>query len=114
MNILVVKVLMQLIHHQERQFEEAAASHRWEAERLQNNDTARVATQTISHMNGRFHRLENNVAAELDERQRIYLHDSVESAQALDAQREVLTHEAAEEIHRRDGMSSGYDANSGI
>ena len=38
---------------------------------------------------------ENNVAAEFD----------VEPAQALEAQREILTHEAAEDIHRRDGIS---------
>ena len=48
-------------------------------------------------MNARFSRLDNNVVAEFDERQRIYLLElSVESAQALEAQREVLTHKAAE------------------
>ena len=50
-------------------------------------------------MNVRFCRLENNVATEFDEGQRIYLHEfSVESAQALYAQREVLTHEVAEKV----------------
>ena len=61
---------------------------------------------------GSFFRLEN---AEFDERQQIYLHEfSVESAQAVEAHRKVLTHEAAGEIHRRDSVSLGYDANSGI
>ena len=50
--------------------------------------------------------LEDN-AADFDERQRIYLHEfSVESAHALEAQREVLTHEAVKEF-RRDGISLG-------
>ena len=53
-------------------------------------------------MNARFFRLENNVTAEFDERQQFNLHEfSVESAHALEAQREVPTHEAAEEFHRR-------------
>ena len=94
--------------HQERQIEQAAASHRWEAERLLQTDTARVATQTSSHMDANLHRFESNVAAELDEWQRINIHEfSVKSAQALEAQREVLTHEAAEESHRRDVLSLG-------
>ena len=38
---------------------------------------------------------------------------TVESAQALEAQREVVTHEAAANFHRRDCTSLG-DANSGI
>ena len=76
------------------------------AERPLQAETARVATLTISQMNTCFLRVENNVAAEFDERQRIYRHEfSVESAQALEAQREVLTHEAAEEIHRKDCVS---------
>ena len=59
-------------------------------------------------MNVRFYRLENNFAADSDERQRIYLHEiSVESPPALEAQREVLTREAAEEFHRRDIISQG-------
>ena len=53
-------------------------------------------------MKDQFQGIENNVAAEFDERHLIYLHEfSVEPAQALEAQREVLTHEAAEEICRR-------------
>ena len=83
------------LHHEERQFEEAAASHRREAEILLQAVTARVATQA-------------NVAAQFDERQRIYLHElSVESAHALEAQRDVLSHEAAEEFHGRDSISVG-------
>ena len=59
-----------------------------------------------SQMNARSYRLENNVAAEFDVRQRIYLHEfSIESAH--EAQIEVLTHEAAEELHRRDCPSLG-------
>ena len=59
-------------------------------------------------MNADFHRIENNVAAEFDERQRIYLHEfSVESAQALDAQRQVLAHDETEEIRRRDCKTLG-------
>ena len=95
------------LHHQERHFEEAAAS-QWWADRLLQAETARVATQTISQMNARFFWLENNVSAEFDERQRIYIHEiSVESAQAFEAQREVSAHEAAEENWRRDIMSLG-------
>ena len=40
--------------------------------------------------------------------------NSVESAQALEAQREVLTHGAAEEFHGRHIIFSGYDVNTGI
>ena len=50
----------------------------------------------------------NDVATEFDERHRIYLHEfSGELAHALEAQREVLTHEATEEIRRRDSISMG-------
>ena len=57
------------------------------------SETASVATQTI-------YRLEHNVEAESDKEQRIYLHEiSVDSAQALEAQREVLIYEAAAEFH---------------
>ena len=56
-------------------------------------------------MNARVRRNENNVAAKFDETQRIYFHEfSVKSAEAFGAQREVLTHEAAEEMHQRDGI----------
>ena len=41
------------LHHQARQFEEAAG-HRREAERLLYTETARVATETISQVNARF------------------------------------------------------------
>ena len=70
---------------------------------------SKSATQTLSQMNARFYRLGINVAAYIEERQRIHhLHEfSVESAQALEAQREVLTHDVVEEIHRRDGRSLG-------
>ena len=53
-------------------------------------------------MNVRFYRLGNKVAAEFDERPRIYLTSfQSKSAQALEAKKEkVLTHEAAEEFHR--------------
>ena len=86
----------EVIEYHRLLFEEAAAGHRREAEGLLQAETAGVATQTLSHMNARYYRLENNFAAEFDERQRISLHEfSVESAQALEAQREVLTHEAA-------------------
>ena len=38
----------------------------------------------------------------------MFLHEcSVESAQALEAQRVVLTHEVAEDIHRRDSLCVG-------
>ena len=77
-----------------------------EAERLLEAETTRVATQTLTQTNARFCRLANNVAAEFDERQRIYFHEfSVVSC--IEAQREVLTHDAAEEIHRTDGVSEG-------
>ena len=39
------------LHHQERRFEEATASHRWEVERLFQIETARLATHTIFHWN---------------------------------------------------------------
>ena len=72
---------------------EAAASHRWETERLLQTETARVATQTISLLNARLHGIEDNVGAEFDERQRIYLHfffsristDTSSAAQSLDS-----------------------------
>ena len=46
------------------------------------------------------------VAAEFDEKQRIDLRD-FQSNQALEEQRQVLTLEADEEIHRRDRVSLG-------
>ena len=96
------------LRDQKRQFQEAAASHRWEAERLRQTETATVSMQTISEINGFSFRLETNGAAKFDVRQRIYLFEfSVESAQALEAQREVLTREAAEEMNRRDSTSLG-------
>ena len=58
------------LHHQERQFEEAAPGRRWEADRFPQAETARVATQTVSQVDACFSRLENNVAADFDERQR--------------------------------------------
>ena len=56
-------------------FEEAAACNRWEAEGLLQTKTARVATQTLSHMKADVQRVENNVAAEFYERQRICIHE---------------------------------------
>ena len=51
-------------------------------------------------MNAHCYRLENNVAAEFDDRKRIYCRKFSQSAQALEAQREVLTDGAVEETHR--------------
>ena len=50
------------LHHRERQFEEAAASHRWEVERLRQTETARVASQTIAKKHACFYRRENVAA----------------------------------------------------
>ena len=59
-------------------------------------------------MNTHCRRKENKVAGEFDERQCIYLHEcAVESVQALEPQREILAHEAAEEIIRRGTFSLG-------
>ena len=108
------------LHHHERQFEEAAAGHRWEVERLRQAETAGVPTQTISQMNARLCRLQSNVATDFDEDNEFIFTNSVESAQALEAQREVLSHEAAEDIHRRDGKSLGvmraleFESHSGV
>ena len=43
------------LHHEERQFEEAATSHRSEEERLLLAETARVPTLTTRQMKDRFH-----------------------------------------------------------
>ena len=54
-------------------------------------------------MNAFLHRIENNVTAEFDKGNEFCLQKfSMESASALEAQREVLAHQAAEEIQRRD------------
>ena len=85
------------LHHQERQFVEAAASHRKETEIL--------LADNFPKKNACFYRLEIKVAAEVDDGQRIYLHGFlVESTQAREAQCGVLNHE---EFHRRDSLSQG-------
>ena len=55
-----------------------------------------------------FFKPENNAASEFDDvdNESIFT-NSVESAQVLEAQREVLSHKAAEEFHRRDSTYLG-------
>ena len=57
-----------------------------------NTETARVATQTVSPLNARFYRLENNVGAELKK--------NIEFI--------FLTHEGAQKIHPRDKKTQGW------
>ena len=71
-NIIVGKVLKRFTTKSDS-CKKAAASHRWEAERLLQAETARVVTQTVSQVNARGNRFENNFAGEFDEIQLIYL-----------------------------------------
>ena len=57
----------------------------------------------MSQVNACFDRLENNVAAGFDERQRTCLHEvPVESAQALEAQRELLSRILKSQLKEKD------------
>ena len=71
-NIIVGKVLKRFTTKSDS-CKKAAASHRWEAERLLKAETARVVMQTVSQVNARGNRFENNFAGEFDEIQLIYL-----------------------------------------
>ena len=101
-NTLVIKVVKHF-HHQERQFEEAAASHRWEAQRLLHTDTA-----GDDFLNERpvFVEMKTTLQQSSTKRNEFtFMNFQSRSAEAFGAQREVLTHEAAEEMHQRDGIS---------
>ena len=70
-NVIVVMVLVHFTTKNHSMKRPLPASHRWEANRPVQAETAKVATQTLSQMNARFHRLENNVGAVFDGRPKL-------------------------------------------
>ena len=64
---------------------------------------ALAVTRTAARMTSRFREIDQNAEANFSQQQRGFLSEiASESAQALEAQRRFLTHEATAEVMRRD------------
>ena len=90
------------LHYQQEQLENAAHEHQWVAYEEVQTAAALATSRTAAQTTSRFRDLEKNAEANFSQQQRGLLSEFMsESAQALEAQRHSLIHEAGAEMMRR-------------